>query len=310
MIQKILRITFSFMIATALLIPITGQVFASEGDSNQDEGINEKLGVPIVVYGETLSDSQKEETRRLLNVDDPDNTKEFTVTGQDIANYIDGDPNSRMFSSAKIVREEKGSGIDVKIVTKDKITQVTNEMYANALLTAGIEDATIEVASAVKVTGHSALTGIYKAYDVSGEKLDKERMELANDELDVTTKLANQEGMSDESVTELMTEIKKEIADKNPATKEEVEQIVKEQLNKLDIQLSEKDRQLLVNLFDKMRDLNIDFDKVKNQLNDLTSKVKNKMDELGLDEGFWTKVINFFKSFFQAIADFFRSILG
>lgn len=308
--KKIIKITLAFILAITLMVPAASPVMASDDESNNDQGINEKLGVPIVVYGDTLSASQKEETRRLLGVKDPENTQEYTVTGQDIANYIDGDPNSRMFSSAKITREEKGTGINVKIVTQDNITQVTNEMYANALLTAGVEDATVEVASAVKVSGHSALTGIYKAYDVSGEKLDKDRMEIANEELDVTTQLADKEGMSDESVTELMTEIKKEIADRKPATKEEVEQIVKEQLDKLNIQLSDKDRQLLINLFDKMRDLNIDFDKVKTQLNDLTSKVKNKMDELGLDEGFWTKVISFFKSFFQAIADFFRGILG
>lgn len=308
--NRFVKIAVTFIVALTLMLPSTAHVFADEGNSNNDEVINEKLGVPIVVYGDTLSESQKEETRKLLNIKNPENTEEFTVTGQDIANYIDGDPNSRMFSSAKITREEKGKGIDVKIVTKDNITQVTNEMYENALLTAGVEDATVEVASAVKVTGHSALTGIYKAYDVSGEKLDKERMEVANEELDVTTELADKEGMDDESVTELMTEIKKQIADKDPATKEEVEQIVKEQLDKLDIQLSDKDRQLLINLFDKMRDLNIDFGKIKTQLNDLTSKVKNKMDELGLDEGFWTKVVNVLKTFFQALADFFRGIIG
>src|SRR5690625_6223212 len=57
----------------------------------------------------------------------------------------------RSYSSAKIVRENEGTGLTIDIVTRDNITEVTDEMYANALLTAGVEDATVEVASPVKV---------------------------------------------------------------------------------------------------------------------------------------------------------------
>ncbi|MBT2217495.1 DUF1002 domain-containing protein [Virgibacillus dakarensis] len=298
----------------ALLIGlITGialPVMAAEGANDNSESINEKLGVPIVVYGDTLSNSQKQEVRKLLEVKDPDNTEEYNVTGQDIANYIDGDPNSRMYSSAKITREEKGKGLTINIVTLENITEVTSEMYANALLTAGVEDATVDVASPVKVSGHSALTGIYKAYDVQGAELDKERMQLADEELDVSTDLAKKEGMNQEKVSELMTEIKKAIAEQDPATKEEVEQIVKEQLDKLQISLSDQDRQMLTNLFEKMRDLNIDFDKVKNQLEDIASTVKNKIDELGLDPGFWEKVGNFFREIFQMIGNFIKGLFS
>src|SRR5690625_1921894 len=203
-----------------------------------------------------------------------------------------------MYSSAKIVREEEGKGITIHIVTSDNITEVTTDMYKNALLTAGVEDATVDVASPIPVTGGSALSGIYKAYDEEGEELDKERMELASEELDVATDLADREGMDQEKISELLAEIKQEIADKKPATKEDIEEIVKEQLDKLEISLSEEDRQMLINLFDKMRDLNIDFDKVKNQLEDIASTIKDKVDDLDLDPGFWDKVANFFKDFF------------
>jgi len=275
--------------------------------THAEDSINEKFGLPIVVYGDTLSDAQKQEVRDLLGVTDPNNVQEYSVTGQDIANYINGDPNSNMYSSAKIVRENEGTGLTIDIVTRDNITEVTDEMYANALLTAGVEDATVEVASPVKVSGHSALTGIYKAYDEDGELLDKDRMELANDELDVATDLAEKEGMSQEKVSELLTEIKKEIADQDPATKEDVERIVKEQLDKLDISLSDADREMLVNLFEKMRDLDIDFGKVREQLDDLASQVKDKVDDLGieLDDGFWEKVSNFFKKLIDKIASLF-----
>uniref|UniRef100_UPI00403FAB77 DUF1002 domain-containing protein n=1 Tax=Siminovitchia sp. FSL H7-0308 TaxID=2921432 RepID=UPI00403FAB77 len=291
-------------IGKAVIMGLICSVLVLSGQMNavaqKDDVINEKLGVPIVVYGETLTNEQKDEVRKLLEVTNPENVDEITVTAQDLARLIGGNPKSRMFSSAKITVKEKGNGLVVSIVTPENITEVTSEMYSNALLTAGVENANVDVASPVKVTGHSALVGIYKAYESKGEVLDKDRMEVANEELSLATELANKEGLNDEKVTELLTEIKKMIAEQNPATREDVEQIVEEQLNKMNIELSEKDRQLLIDLFDKMRSLEIDFDGVKKQLED----IKGKLEEVVGDEGFWDKVANFF----QKIADFFRNL--
>lgn len=279
-------------------------VEASNGGSD-NEAINEKFGLPIVVYGETLSQTQKEEVRKLLDVKDPSKVEEVTVTADDLVRLINGDPRSRMYSSAKITRKEKGEGLVITRVTPDNITEVTDEMYANALLTAGIEDAWVDVASPVKVTGHSALVGIYKAYETStGKQLDKDRMSVANEELDLATKLADKEGMDKEKASELLTEIKKAIAEQKPATKEDVEKIVEEQLKKLKIELSPEDRQLLINLFDKMRSIDIDFSKVKSQLEDITKDIKKKLDEVG-DSGFWQGVADFFKNLIDSIKGWF-----
>ena len=270
--------------------------------------IDEKLGVPILVLGANLSDTQKEKVRKILDVKNEETVEEYTINGEDAATYINGNADAQMFSSAKIVRAEEGKGLTINIKTPDNITEVTSEMYTNALLTAGVENATVGVASPVKVSGHSALTGIYKAYDVQGVELDKERMELANEELGVATNLAKKDGLSQEKVSQLLTEIKKDIAEQNPATKEDVEKIVEDQLNKLGITLNDADRQILIDLFNKMRDLNIEFDKGKDQLEDLTGTIKDKVDELGLDEGFWNKAANFFSEFFQALSNFFKGL--
>ena len=269
------------------------------------DSYDELLGEPVVVYGEQLSDSQRDEVKRLLDVDTSE-AEELTVNGEDIAHYIDGNPNSNMYSSVKITYEEEGKGIDVDIVSEDNITEVTTDMYENALLTAGVENATVEVASPVEVSGHSALTGIYKAYDEDGETLDQDRMETANEELDVTTELSKRDNVSKEEVTELMTEIKKEIAEQDPATKEEVEEIVKEQLDKQEIELSEEDRQMLTDLFDKIRDLDIDFGKLKGQLEDISKQIQDKMDDLDIDEGFWEKVKEFFQDMIDSLASLFK----
>lgn len=116
-----------------------------------------------------------------------------------------------MYSSVKIIHKDTGQGLNIEIVTKDNITEVTKEMYTNALLTAGVQDADVLVASSVKVSGHSALTGIYKAYDAKGVKLDEGRMQVASEELDVATSIAKEEGISQAEISELLTEIKRQL---------------------------------------------------------------------------------------------------
>src|SRR5690625_4632706 len=285
-----------------LTIGTTSTVFAVSGEDDSSK--------PIVVYGEKLSESEIDQVRELLEVTDRDAVVEYLITGQDYANYIDGNPDANMYSSAKIVLKEDGYGIRIQIVTPENITKVTSDMYANALLTAGVENAIVDVASPRKVTGESALSGIYKAYDEEGELLDKDRMIIANEELEIATDLAEKEGMTQEKVSELLAEIKKAISEQNPATKEDIEKIIKEQLDKLEIKLDEADRQLLIDLFEKMRDLDIDFDRVRSQLEDLASTIRDRAEELGLDEGFWEKVGTFIIDIFKAIGNFFSGLFN
>lgn len=298
------KLTSIWMMALLLFsvwaVPL--ESYASTGD----QGINEKLGLPIVVYGEALSEAQKSEVADLLKVDQHEQVDEFSVNGQDLNEYIGGNPNSNMYSSVKILHKDNGEGLSIEIVTPDNITQVTKEMYTNALLTAGVENAEVLVASSVKVSGHSALTGIYKAYDAKGVKLDESRMKVASDELDIATDIAEEEGIDQDKVSELLTEIKKAIAEQDPATKEEVEQIVQEQLQTLNIELSEEDRQRLTDLFDQMRNLNINFDQVKNQLDDLTGSIQDIIN----DDGFWNSFRNAVQSFFQSLKNFISSLFN
>ncbi|MDN4606361.1 DUF1002 domain-containing protein [Sporosarcina highlanderae] len=270
-----------------------------------DTAIDEKLGLPIVVLGANLTDAEKESVKESLKVEKDAEVEEITVDGNDLVKYIkDGNSQARMYSSAKITRLDKGKGLVIKIVTPDNITQVTNSMYATAMLTAGIEDAIVEVASPKPVTGHSALVGIYKAYEVSGETLDTERTDVANDELNLATKFAKDSGIDEDKVAELLTEIKKAIADNKPNTKEEVEKIVNEQLKKMNINLSEADRQMLIELMDRIRGLNIDFGKLSDQLSEMATTIKEKFGEI--DPGFWEKVKRFFENLIDSIKAWFK----
>lgn len=288
-----------------LTFSLGNNVLASNGDSD-DDSVNEKFGMPIVVYGAALSPSQKEEVRKLLGVKDTSKVTEITVTGDDLVTYIKGDARANMYSSAKITRKEAGEGLKINQVTPNNITEVTDEMYANALLTAGIEDAIVDVASPVKVSGHSALVGIYKAYDEgNGNELNKEHTEVANQELSLATQLAKKDGLDQDKITELLTEIKKDIASQKPATKEDIEKIINEQLKALEINLSDQDKQLLIDLFEKMRGLNINFDNVQSQLDDISKDIKQRIEEAVGDKGFLQAVSDFFKNLFESIKNIF-----
>ncbi|MDZ5474103.1 DUF1002 domain-containing protein [Bacillus sp. 31A1R] len=296
---------FAAIAVFILALNLSVTAFASNDNKDEEETINEKYGLPVVVYGAALSPAQKEEVRKLLGVTDPSKVREITVTGEDLVYYIKGDRHSNMYSSAKITREDNGQGLIIKQVTPQNITEVTDEMYANALLTAGVKDAVVEVASPVKVTGHSALVGIYKAYDEGEGSLNKEHTEVANEELSLATELAKKEGLDQDKVSELLTEIKKEIAEQNPATKEEIQQIIDEKLKTLEIKLSPEDRQLLIDLFEKMRSLNINFENVQSQLKDLSDDIQKRIEEAVGDKGFLQAVSDFFQKIIDAIKGLF-----
>lgn len=301
--QKLIASLAVFTLLVTLILPTT-----SQAATNAVNAINEKLGVPIVVYGANLSAEEKEYVKMALRVEQDPEFDEVSISGQDLVKYIkNSNSNSRMYSSAKITRQEEGKGLTISIVTPENITQVTAEMYATAMLTAGITDAIVEVAAPKPVTGHSALVGIYKAYELkSGETLDIERTDVANEELSVATDLASKSGVSEDQVAELLTQIKKTIAEKNPTTREEVEQIVTDQLNKLNINLSESDLDGLVDLMNRISKLDIDFGKLSDQLTSLSKSFEEKFGAILQDEGFWESVKNFFAKLIDTISSWFK----
>ena len=305
--KKIVQPLLALLLLLGMVLTPSITYADSDGSTTEEEVVNEKFGAPIVVYGGNLTEEQKALVKKSLKITENSDVQEIVVTGQDLAKYLkDGDPSARMFSSAKITRKDAGKGLVINIVTPNDITEVTSDMYANAMLTAGIQDAVVEIAAPKPVTGHSALVGIYKAYEVTGGKLDPERTDVANDELSVATNLAEEAGIDEAKVNELLTEIKKQIAEQNPVSREEVEKIVSDQLAKLNIELSEKDRQLLIDLMDRIRQLDIDFSKWSDQLNDFSKTLEEKITKLADNEGFWEGVKNFFKNLIDSIRSIFN----
>lgn len=87
----------------------------------------------------------------------------------------------------------------------------------NASITARINNAKIKVASVEPVTGEGSLTGIYKAYEESGNKLDKQDIKNVNQEMSdiaaISEENQGKEVYSDESLNAAIADIKQQLVD-------------------------------------------------------------------------------------------------
>lgn len=285
--------------------------------------INEKWGKPTFVYGGGLSDVQIASTADLLDIEVMDNVNSMAVTGEELASYLNegAADTSVMISSVLVQKENSGNGVIVDIKTPENITQITEEQYTNAAITAGVADATILVASVSRVTGESALTGIYKAFDANGEKLDQDRMEVAQEELETTNEIAQEnageENFDAKRLDQAIIDIKQELSELKDrvgelATREDIEQIINDALakNKLEDYVTQEQFQQLLDLFEKYQQTSaIDSAEVKQQLQDLSKNVQNKISDLvsqADESGLLDRIGNFFNQIWQAITGLFN----
>ena len=275
--------------------------------------IDEKWGKPTVVYGGGLTNDQIQSTRDLFDIEDTNNVYETSVDANDLYNYlgIAGGDTSSLISSVMVQKQDAGKGVKVKIITEDNITKITSNQYANAAITAGVSDVEIDVASVSKVTGESALTGVYKALEANGETLDLDRTQVAQDELETTNEIAENNADFDSGrLDQAMVEIKQELAEikKNQgsaATAEQVEQVVTDALKKFNLSdiISQDDIDKLIAFAKKYQNTSaIDSQEVLEQLNKLSGNLKNQLSGLinkAQSEGWFDKIINFIKSLFN-----------
>ncbi len=308
--KKIVR---PIIVAAMLLGLVSQQVYAIDTTA-----INEKWGKPTVVYGGGLNDQQIKETSKLLGIKDENTVTTIKATGEDLVKYLGaGEANtSVMISSVMVQKRNKGEGVKVHIATPKNITLVTSEQYANAAITAGVADAEIEVAAVSKVTGESALTGVYKAFEANGVVLDGKRTAVAQQELELTNQIAQEQskekGFDAAKLDQAMIDIKKALAEIKEkqgqvATKEDVERIVNEALKKygLDKVISPTQVNNIIQFALSYQQTSaIDSKQVLEQLNSLSNTVKGKIGQLvdqANREGWFDKIVAFFKEIFNAI---------
>ena len=296
-----------------LLIPMTSRADTAVGDS-------------IAILGEDLTDAQKEALREEFGVED--DTLILTITNKEehetLGNIVpSGKIGSKAISSAMITYTEKGSGLD--ITTSEHITYITKQNYADALITAGITDAKIQISAPYDVSGTAALTGIMKAYETSsGATIDPEVKEAVNEEvlLSVTIgdELASQAEASGQDTetakneaqkkaSDIVSDIKVTISEQKPETREQIETIVTDTLQRYEVSLSDETYAKLVSLFDKMRTLDIDWDTVASNIKNKANQVMDTVTSFANSEegqGF----LNTLKGWFESFLDWLKGLFA
>ncbi|GGB06318.1 DUF1002 domain-containing protein [Macrococcus hajekii] len=293
----------------------------------------------VTVYGAALQSNadMQNTTKQLLGT--KDNDKVAYVNAADLGKYLNLQSSDNVLkSSIRIKKLAKGSGLTLNIdESKGKITKITEDTYKNALLTAGVTDADVKIAAAEDVTGESALAGVYKAFETQGEAIDQGQTQAAQNELDSITSITeenqNVDGFSQEQLNKAIAEAKAEIAKQGGnLSVTEIKNVVVEKINNngLNNVLNDNQINIIVNFINNAQqqgvftgdNANKIIDSATGYVNDIKNsdtfknaadkakdagkELKNSLDE----QGVWDKFVAAIQSFFNAIANFFKSIFS
>lgn len=260
----------------------------------------------VVSLGANLDADQRKEILDLFGVKE-DEVELLEVTNQEERDYLSGlvsdeKIGKRAISSAYVEFLGEGQGIEVET---HNITWVTREIYANAMVTAGVENAKVIAAAPFKVSGTAALTGIMKAFEVSsGQVLDEDAKQTANEELVTTSELGEDIGKNEAAT--LIKEIKEKISADKIKDEGEIRKIVIEIAGKLDINLNQDQIDQIVALMKKIANLDLDIDKISGQIEKIVGNLDDVKKVVTENKGVIKKILKVFEDFFSWI----RGLLG
>ena len=209
--------------------------------------------MPFVALGADLNSEQKKTVLELLDISEEEleNDHVISVTNADEHEYLDDYLSAsvigtRALSSVAVWERENGHGVQV---TTHNISYCTTGMYQNALVTAGLENADVVVAGPFNLSGTAALVGAIKAYsEMNGQAIDPENIEVATEELVVTGELS--ESIGAQPAEELVGAVKDVIVAEEITDSAEIKNVITETAEKMEIQLSEEDRDKIAKLME------------------------------------------------------------
>jgi len=264
-------------------------------------------GEQRVAVGADLTAEQKTTVYDYFKIDQG-SVEEVTVTNADERSYLESVDSSkigtRALSSVYIITKAEGAGLDITLYN---INWLTEEIYQNALITAGITDAKVIIAAPLAVSGTAALTGIYKAYeDITGTLLDEDAKQVATEELVTTGDLADDIGSEDAAV--LVNEIKRSMDAFDDMTDDEVRTEIYNIAINLNISLTDSQVEQLLQLVRSFQ--TIDLDNLTSALNSVAKALGVSESSSSSSGGFWSSVTSFFSSIGSAISSFFSNLFG
>ncbi len=254
-------------------------------------------GEQRITMGADLSDAQRASIYEFFGVE-RGTIKELTVTNSEERSYLEGlIPDERLgrvaLSCVYITVLDAGSGIKVET---NNINWCTEQMYINAMITAGITDASVKVSAPYPLSGTAALTGIYKAYeDITGEKLDENAKAAAAEELITTGELA--EFIGSEEATRLINELKKILNNIKSMTDDEVRAEIRRIAAQCNISVTDSQVEQLLTLCRTLQNLDVE---------NLQSRLLGWLDTVDK----LSSVSSWFAKIWHSVLEFLTSIFG
>lgn len=261
----------------------------------------------VVSLGEDLSEEQRIQVLDLFDVDD--DVRTVYVTNQEerkyLGQYIDEKKiGTKAISCAYVRKLSNNQGINISTYN---INWVTKEMYANALITAGIKDAEVKVAAPVAVSGTAALTGIIKAFeDISGKNIGEKEKQIANEEISKTGQLGQEIGK--DNASQLIKQIKEEIVEKNIKDEKDIRQIIINISQNLEINLTEEQINDILELMKNISSLNLNLEDIKGQLKNISDKVNEISQENKEVKSLLQRILDFFKKLFKGLSTLLNNL--
>ncbi|MDD6513264.1 DUF1002 domain-containing protein [Sharpea azabuensis] len=290
--MKMKKMLFA-LLTLAMVMPVTNVKADSEA---------------YLVLGKDLNANEKATVLKLLGVENENDYNVSYVTHDEekkyLSSYISASQiGSRALSSVLLEQMDTNAGITVE--TKN-ITYVTEKMYQNALITAGVKDVKLTVAGPFKISGTAALVAATKSYEImTGKTLNNNAVDTANNELSVTSDVAKETGSKDDAA-DLVAALKQNVASMgDDYTREKGKEALKEIENKQNIQLNEDTENKILDLMDKIKGINLDEDALKTQAKNIYESIKGYADIINKNKGILTTIASKVKEFLSTIINFF-----
>lgn len=222
------------------------------------------------------------------------------------------------YSSAYVKLTDQG-GINV---SSKNVSLVTNEMFANALITSGILNCEVIVSAPFMVTGESALAGILAgAEEIMGESLSEENKIVAKEEIDTTLEIADEilnnpdneiNSSSDSSTVAsgIINDIKQQVIKDSPNSTQ-IEQIIVNVTNNYGVDLSEESTERIANLMEDVNKLDIDYKDIKETMKNIGDSISESLKEAGVklkESGLLEKIGNWFVDLVRGVGEWIKGL--
>lgn len=287
------------------------------------DAIVENENKPYLALGADLSEDQLQVVLDKMGIakEDLANYNVVYITNEEEHQYLDGYIDSSVIGtnalSCVMVKEtDAGSGLRLTTVN---INYCTINMYRNALITAGVENADILVVGPFPLSGTAALIGAMKAYEeMSGETLEEEAKTAALAEIVITGEVVSSGETEEEEgkLQEVIDYVKAEVIAGDISNWEDILDIIEKAELEFNITLTDEQKEQIAGLMQQIADLDIDPTKLLEQAGDLYDKygetalkeAKEVLDGIFTEEvkaSLWDSVKSFFSTLWNSIVDFF-----